>query len=241
MILDLLPTLSPLRVVLASASPRRLELLSKLGLSVEVRPSGFSETLPKAGVTPHEYVRATARGKALDVLQTLERPADLVISSDTVVVSADGEILEKPTGVEDARRMLGELSGRTHSVLTAVCVAIPVAVAASAALAGAPEGVRLEPASGGGGTLLSFVAAADVTFAALPPALIDAYVATPEPYDKAGGYGIQGTAAQFISGIRGDYYCVMGFPVHAFCALLRALVGAGLLLRPVAASLEGGP
>jgi septum formation protein len=230
MILDLLPTLATLRIVLASASPRRLELLEKLGLRVDVRPSAFSETLPKAGVAPAEYVRATARGKALDVVLSLESAADMVISSDTVVVSADDEVLEKPSGIEEAHRMLAALSGRTHCVLTAVCVAIPPAAATwmSTALAAiALDRVRVEPTPGGG-TLLSFVETAEVTFAALPPALIDAYVRTPEPFDKAGGYGIQGSAAQFISGIRGDYYCVMGFPVHAFCTLLRALVGVGL-------------
>lgn len=238
MILDLLPILSPLRVVLASASPRRLELLGKLGLSVVVRPSQFSETLSKAGVSASDYVRATARGKALDVRDALDRecaPFDVIVSSDTVI-ELDGEILEKPCDVQDARRMLTALSGRRHNVLTAVCIIVNTGSLVSPLLLGTPATTTMEPTHRGepasdttGGALISFVETAEVSFAALPLSLIEAYISTPEPFDKAGGYGIQGMAAQFISGIHGDYYCVMGFPVHAFCLVLRALVEQGLI------------
>jgi septum formation protein len=222
MILDILPALRSKRLLLASASPRRRDLLLQLGLAVEVRPSAFAETLSKQGVTPQQYVTATARGKALDVLNALSvsQMPDFIVSSDTIVVSA-GEILEKPAGPDDARRMMRLLSGSTHHVMTAVCVISPARPTRPTAVWSVETVVA---ACGEERVLTSFVEEAAVTFAPLPPALIDAYVATDEPYDKAGGYGIQGTAAQFISGITGDFYCVVGFPVHAFCALLRALV-----------------
>ena len=233
MILDILPALASLKIVLASSSPRRLELLSQLGLRVEVRPSKFSETLSKAGVAPSDYVRATARGKALDVERAAAAAGgtlpDIIISSDTVVVSEHGDILEKPADREDARCMLDALSGRTHSVLTAVCVVVRSPLRAGvASLASAPP-TSLSETTDAGNTLISFVEATEVVFATLPPALIDAYVQTTEPYDKAGGYGIQGVAAQFVSAIRGDHSCVVGFPVHAFCVLVRALAAGGML------------
>lgn len=195
MILDLLPALASLKIVLASASPRRLELLSQIGLCVEVRPSHFSETLSKVGVTPADYVRATAKGKAIDVERAAaagDTPPDIIISSDTVVVSACGDILEKPVDREDARRMLAALSGRTHSVLTAVCVVVR-----------------------------SPLRAGVVSLASAPPTALLERTET--------GTLIQGVAAQFVSAVRGDYACVVGFPVHSFCVLVRALAADGML------------
>lgn len=176
-----------IRLILASNSPRRRELLRNAGFEFDVRPSGIQESrLPEE--SPEAFTRRLARDKALDVARQSEA-GSLVLGADTVV-AVDGEILEKPVDAVDAARMLRTLSGRTHRVITAVC------------LIRAPERVlawRHETTS--------------VTFRKLTNEEIENYVASGEPFDKAGGYAIQGLASRFVPRIEGCYFNVVGLPV----------------------------
>lgn len=182
------------RLVLASTSPRRQELLGLLGLPFEVIGSLYDESviLPD-GMTPADYVTRLAQGKASEVAGRLDANA-LVIGADTTVV-LDGQFLNKPTGPDDAASMLRRLSGRTHEVYTGLCVIH-------------------------GQTLLTSYAVTEVTFAALTDETIAAYVATGEPLDKAGAYGIQGKALSFIPSISGDYFNVVGLPLYLLGQML---------------------
>jgi septum formation protein len=185
-------------LVLASQSPRRRELLEQLGLALEVRPAHADETvLP--GEAPRAYVLRVAREKA----RAVDGP--LVLGADTAVV-LHGEVLGKPAGAEDARRMLRALSGTVHEVLTAVCVR----------RAGPALGIELDA-----------VVSTRVRFAALSPAEIDWYVATGEPLDKAGAYAIQGAGGAFVLGVDGSVSNVVGLPLAETADLLRR---AGLTL-----------
>lgn len=181
-------------VVLASASPRRLELLESLGLAVEVRPSGYHEPDDPAA-TPLELAIAHARNKALHV----DDARNLVVAADTVV-DLDGVALNKPADAADAARMLRSLSGREHQVHTAFSLRIP-----------------------GRDGLVEEHSTTRVRFFPLSDAEIAEYVATGEPMDKAGAYGIQGRAASLVESIAGDFYTVMGFPLARFVRTLRAL------------------
>ena len=189
----------PPRLILASTSPRRRELLGLLGLPFEVVPSGYDEAaLAPGSLTPPGYVTALARGKAEEVAARTEGDA-LVIGADTTVI-LDGDTLNKPADAADAARMLRRLSGRTHQVYTGLCL-VPVT-------AGVP------------GTPRTDHAVTDVSFDTLSDAVIAAYVATGEPLDKAGAYGIQGRALSFIPRISGDYFNVVGLPVFLLCRML---------------------
>ncbi len=190
------------RVLLASASPRRRELLASLGLDVTVVPSGFEEHDDDRSLAPRALATINALGKRDAVLTATE--GLLVIAADTVV-DLEGVSLGKPAHPEDARRMLRLLSGRSHLVHTAVASPLP------------------------SGELLDFLETTAVTFYPLSPVEIDAYVATGEPMDKAGAYGIQGYAATLVRKIDGDFYTVMGFPLAHF---VRTLRDAGLRLLP---------
>ncbi len=174
-------------LVLASSSPRRRHLLEMLGIPVEVRPPHIPE-LRAAGEGPRAYVERLAREKAAAV------PGALVLAADTTVV-VDGEVLEKPENEADALRMLEQLAGRTHEVITAVALR-------------APGGIRQ---------------ATDVTAVTFRPAdreTLRAYIATGEPMDKAGAYGIQGYGAALVERIEGDFFGVMGLPVRLVLDLL---------------------
>ncbi len=187
------------RLVLASTSPRRRELLGVLGLPFEVVGSDFDEgSIPPAALEPGAWVTALAEGKARAVAARAEGHA-LVIGADTTVV-LDGDILNKPQDDADARRMLRRLSGQTHTVFTGLC------------LVETQNGTLVRAAT-------DFAQTA-VTFAPLSDAVIDAYVATGEPRDKAGAYGIQGKALAFIPGIQGDYFNVVGLPLEVLRGLL---------------------
>lgn len=189
-----------MRLVLASASPRRLELLRRLGLDPEVDPAHIEE-VHRPGESPAGYVERLAREKAVAVARRhLETP---VLAGDTVVV-ADGRILEKPRDPDDAVRMLGLLSGRDHHVLTALALKTP-------------EGMR------------SRVDRTRVRFRRLSPTEISAYVATGEPMDKAGAYGIQGIGGALVSEIEGDYSAVVGL---SLAGAIELLVSAGWAWRP---------
>jgi septum formation protein len=185
------------RVILASQSPRRRDLLTLIGIAHEVRPADIDETyLP--GEAPRVHAERLAREKAAAILE----PEAVVIGSDTIVV-VDGDVLGKPRDEADAARMLRRLSGRTHSVITAVAVAWR-------------------------GNIESGVEAVDVTFHELSDASITSYIATREPMDKAGAYGIQGYGATIVAAVQGDYFAVMGLPLQH---LVRLLHGLGLRYR----------
>ena len=182
---------APVRLVLASQSPRRRELLTLVGLAHEVRPADVDET-PHADEQPVPHAERLARAKA-ETLAARERDA-VVVAADTIVV-IDDLILGKPGDAAEARTMLRRLAGRTHTVFTAVAVARD-------------------------GRTVSGVEEVRVTFRALDDAEIAAYVATGEPMDKAGSYGIQGFGATIVERIEGDYFAVMGLPLVRLVGLL---------------------
>lgn len=193
------------RLVLASGSPRRREMLEGLGVELTVRPVDIDET-PLAGEAAEPYVLRLARSKASAGVATVDAeraPETVVLAADTIVV-LDGALLGKPQDPADARRMLESLSGREHEVLTGVAV-----VAA-------------------GGTPQAEVERTRVCFAQLSAAEIDWYVDSGEPLDKAGAYGIQGLGALFVERLDGNYSNVVGLPLPL---TYRLLAGVGYNLR----------
>jgi septum formation protein len=181
-------------VALASASPRRRELLASLGLRVTVIPSAYDEK-PLPGVAPLELALRHARGKAAGAA-----PADALIVAADTVVDVDGTDLGKPADVADARAMLGRLAGRWHTVHTAFALRDDATGMAHA------EAVSTR-----------------VRFADLETETMDAYAASGDGLDKAGAYGIQGFAATLVERIDGDYFTVVGFPLAAFARALPRL------------------
>ncbi len=180
-----------MKIILASGSPRRKELLTLLGLTFDVIPSDAEEIpIPSA---PRETVEKLSRLKALDVAGQLTAPS-LVIGADTVV-SLNNEILGKPKDSQNAIEMLTKLQGKTHQVYTGVTCVIN---------------------QKGHQELFTFSEVTEVKMYPMTTAEITAYVATKEPLDKAGAYGIQGKAAIFIEKISGDYNNVVGFPLSRF-------------------------
>jgi septum formation protein len=189
-------------VALASASPRRRELLASVGLDVRVIATSYDER-PMPGTSPIETASLHARGKVLGA----EPARWLTIGSDTVV-DVDGETLGKPADDADSRRMIARLAGRDHAVHTAFALRSPA-----------------------GDLAFEGRVTTRVRFAALDDATIDDYVASGDGRDKAGAYGIQGYGATLIERIDGDYFTVVGFPLHAFAAAVRTL---GYRLRAAA-------
>ena len=186
-----------MRLVLASASPRRADLLRAAGFEFAVKPALVDESrLP--GEAPDAYVRRLAATKAAAVAST--GTPGIVVGADTIVV-LDGDILGKPADDAEAAAMLARLSGRTHEVLTGLAVQRGTAA-------------------------LADVDRARVTFAAIDADEVAWYVASGEPRDKAGGYGIQGLASRFVERIEGSHATVVGLPVHTLRRLLRQLPGA---------------
>lgn len=182
-----------MELILASRSPRRQELLRKYGLSFTVREADIDET-PPSGASPAEAAKDIALRKAKAVQAACG--ADVfVVGADTSVL-LDGELLGKPGTPENAKRMLRALSGRANTVLTGVAVLH-------------------------GDTVLTACAVTDVVFYPLTDAQIDAYVASGEPMDKAGAYGVQGLASLFVERIEGDYYNVVGLPVAMLARMLE--------------------
>jgi septum formation protein len=198
-------------IVLASASPRRQELLSNAGIPFTVQPAEIDET-PLAGEAARDCAERLAREKALAVFQN--RPQEWVLGADTIVV-VDDVILGKPRDADDAARMLRLLSGRTHAVITGVCLVGPVASSqfpvGPAASCQLPVASKTETASE---TTL-------VTMCEFSDEEIRDYIATGEPMDKAGAYAIQGIASRWIPRIAGDYSNVVGLPVALVYAMLR--------------------
>lgn len=209
MLQPILSHLSRKRIILASGSPRRKEILRNIGLDFEVIPSTFEETLDKSSFdSPQSYVLENARRKTFEVKERLteqDEMADLLIGADTVV-ALNGQILEKPKEPEVAFQMLTSLSGRTHFVHT---------------------GVVLVASKVNDGKLAfevnTFNEDTEVTFGNLTPEIINSYIATGEPLDKAGGYGIQALGGTLVESIRGDYFNVVGFPLHHFCKELLSI------------------
>lgn len=182
-------------IYLASASPRRRELLGQLGIPCEVRPAEVDEkALPSE--SPDEYVSRVAVEKARSVAASLAEPDTLVLAADTAVAKG-GEIFGKPVDREDALRMLGALSGGTHRVYTGVALV---------------QGARCGEA----------LSRSEVRFRALTDAEALAYWETGEPVDKAGAYGIQGLGALFVEELRGSYSGVMGLPLFETARLLES-------------------
>lgn len=182
-------------LVLASASPRRQELLRNAGILFTVYPTNIPE-LPRPGEGARDCAERLSREKALAALR--QQPGKFVLGADTIVI-VDGEILGKPRDEADAMRMLRLLSGRTHQVITGVCLAGPELRTGNQKLGTGFEDTRSE--------------ATLVTMSMLTDEDIRFYVATGEPMDKAGAYAIQGIASRWIPRIDGDYFNVVGLPV----------------------------
>jgi septum formation protein len=199
-------------LILASASPRRQDLLHSAGILFSVQPADIDET-PLAGESARGYAERLAREKALAVFQ--RRPQDHVLGADTIVV-VDDTILGKPRDVNDAFRMLRMLSGRTHAVITGVCLVGPSA--SSQLPAFIKSGKRIAPSDVGEKTASETTS---VTMCKISEEEIREYVATGEPMDKAGAYAIQGMASRWIPRIDGDYSNVVGLPVAMVYAMLR--------------------
>jgi septum formation protein len=181
-------------LILASSSPRRSELLRNAGIECRVDAADVPE-IHQAGESPEEYVRRLARAKAQTV--AARNPGEFVLGADTVVI-VDHHILEKPETAQNARRMLGMLSGRTHVVTTGVCLIDR----------GGEADVRTETT--------------EVTFLNLSEDEIDFYVGTGEPIDRAGAYAVQGFASRWVSRVNGNYFNVVGLPVSLVYEMLRA-------------------
>jgi len=184
-------------VVLASRSPRRIELLRSLGLEVVVRPSTYGEE-EVAGLAPRELALFHAKEKAREVAASLPREAALVLGADTIV-ELDGRPFGKPADAAEAGAMLRALSGRTHHVHTGYC------------LWDRRAGER------------SGCVTTNVTFVTLRDEQIEEYIATGEPMDKAGAYGIQGRGALLVDRVDGDFYAVMGLPLATLARECEAL------------------
>ena len=180
-------------LVLASQSPRRRELLEKLNIPFVVRVADADETMDP-NCAPADEVARVSRIKALAIPRSEE---DVVIAADTVVV-LDGRVLGKPHSTDEARQMLTDLSGRSHEVMTGVTVLY-------------------------GQRMLTHTEVTQIHFRPLSQREINRYVATNEPMDKAGAYGIQGGAALFVDGMQGDYYNVMGLPVCRLWQMLQQI------------------
>ena len=188
-----------MRLILASRSPRRQELLRRAGFAFEVRPSRIEEVV-RPGETAEAFACRAAQEKALEVAASCP-PDAFVLGADTVVV-VNGELLGKPRDAEDAQRMLRLLAGRTHRVITGVC------------LVRAPQEIKA-----------SKYETTSVTFRQLDEGEIHSYLASGEPFDKAGAYGIQGLASRFVTRVEGCYFNVVGLPVALVYDILRKTAG----------------
>ena len=182
------------RLILASASPRRKELLGRFRLPFEVIPARGEEAAPWE-IPPGDLVRRLAEAKAAEVARSVSDPRAVIVAADTVV-ELDGRILGKPGTPERAKAMLTALSGKTNRVWSGLCVRR-------------------------GKETRSACECTDVMFRELTAAEIDAYIATGEPLDKAGAYGYQGLASLFVERIEGDYFNVVGLPLCRLGELLR--------------------
>ena len=201
------------QLILASASPRRRELVALLGLPFTVVASSVPEE-NSPNLTPIEYARRLSQEKAADLFSLMRLVHGFVLGADTIVVTdrpGVPTILEKPVDESDARRMLALLSGSTHTVHTAVSLAFT------------PADWPHPDIFTSDCDLITEVVDTQVTFRDLTTEMIDAYLATGEPFDKAGAYGIQGFASAFVEAIYGDYFNVVGLPVATVARMLESL------------------
>lgn len=188
--------MNTMKLILASASPRRKEILSTIGLTFEVKVSDVDESI-QPSEQPYDYVKRLAYEKAMNIANVSE--AALIIGGDTIVV-IDDRILLKPTGIEDARAMLKTLSGRAHQVMTGIAVI-----------------------NNQTGDYYNNVAITDVTMKIYSDDWIEQYISTGEPMDKAGAYGIQGIGAILVDKVEGDYNTVVGLPVSEIIKAFESL------------------
>ncbi|KAF5397985.1 Septum formation inhibitor Maf [Paragonimus heterotremus] len=210
MLLSSSDKLSTIRVVLASSSPRRKEIMEQMGIHCSVISVPVDENLPLSlfdSITA--YVEAVAKLKAQATFDSLCRSYehcnfDLIISADTLV-AFDGIVIGKPTNHEDAIATLARLSGKTHQVVTGVCIYVLV-------------GSETQP------QVICFHETTDVKLGQLDQDVIKAYVASGEPMDKAGAYGIQGLGCSLVERINGDYFNVVGLPAHKLSHYLRTVL-----------------
>ncbi|CAG9133470.1 unnamed protein product [Plutella xylostella] len=201
MLQPVMHTLKEKIIVLASGSPRRKELVENIGLKVVLCPSLFEENLdPKSFGSFSEFVEETALQKVLEVEERLKAQGqvpDVVVGADTMVTLGE-EMFGKPTTEAEAFQMLSRLSGRTHTVYTGVVVKTAHKTT-------------------------KFTEKTNVIFGKLDEAQIKGYIATGEPMDKAGGYGIQGVGGTFVERVEGDYFTVVGLPLYRLCSVLYDL------------------
>lgn len=187
-----------MNVILASASPRRKQLLSRIFSDFDICPSSADETVPET-VKPYEYAEYLAVKKAEDIAE--KNKDSLVIGCDTVVINGS-KILGKPQSRNDAYDMIKMLSGKKHQVMTGICLCLS-------------------------GKSVSFSCRTDVEFYNLSETEILEYIASDEPYDKAGAYGIQGAGGLFVKRIDGDFYNVMGLPVAELNRRIKQFTSCG--------------
>lgn len=183
------------RIILASGSPRREELLQMIGVPFEVVPSNVPEDDYIEGIDMAEYAMSLAHNKAIAVAEQYQDA--VVIGADTIV-AFESQVFPKPKNNEEAKKFLQQLSGGTHSVITGVVISFE-------------------------GNMYRFAERTYVTFHELDDDIIDAYIASGDPFDKAGGYGIQSAGALFVDKIVGDYYSVVGLPISLLTQNLRTL------------------
>ncbi len=193
-----------MKIVLASGSPRRRELLDQIGAEYEVRPSKADETI--TGTIPAEIVKELALRKGKEVAGYYKEEV-VILSADTVVAS-EGKILGKPKDDEKAKEMIGKLQGKSHEVYTGVAIII------KQQQKGQKPEVLVEKEQ-------VFAVETKVKVTSMSEAEIEQYIRTGEHKDKAGAYGIQGKFAPYIEGIEGDYYNVVGFPISKICQELK--------------------
>lgn len=187
-----------IKLILASQSPRRREILENLGIPFRVVTADTDETCNESDPARFVEILALRKGRAVLDKMTADGSVDdqtVILAADTVV-AAEGEILGKPRDRADAERMLSLLSGKTHRVISGIALLSTRHTAVASESTG-------------------------VVFAELSPSDVDFYVSSDEPYDKAGGYAVQGLASLFIDGLEGDYFNVVGLPVKRLCDLLR--------------------
>lgn len=185
-----------MKVILASKSPRRFEILEKLVKEFQVVESNFDEDTISYDGEVEKYVKDLSKNKAIEVSNSIEEPS-IVIAADTVVFQ-DGKVLEKPKSEEDAFSMLSSLSGNTHKVYSGICV------------------INTE-----NDTVVTDYDCTEVSFSELTDRQIRNYINSGEPMDKAGAYGIQGLGGAFVEGIKGCYYNVMGLPLNKLYKILE--------------------
>ena len=194
-----------IKLILASQSPRRREILENLGIPFRVVTADTDETCNESDPTRFVEILALRKGRAVLDKMTADGSVDdqtVILAADTVV-AAEGEILGKPRDRADAERMLSLLSGKTHRVISGIALLSTRHTAVASESTG-------------------------VVFAELSPSDVEFYVSTDEPYDKAGGYAVQGLASLFIDGLEGDYFNVVGLPVHRMCKLYFEIFGENI-------------